>query len=191
MKFLTLLLLFVTSVAFGATAQVNSVVSTGAGSGANPKVPSKTFPLDDAARHITLSFSSDGTAATSFHGAYQLGGLGAPAGQYQVPAGKVTYCTAANVNSSGAGAFTFGYSTASFAENVIVAPAGAVYYGPGTLTAGANAPTISLFTGTLGVYDSVPLVVAWDSAAAANVYPFIQMNAGTPNLYMYLDCFEK
>lgn len=164
-----------------ATAQINAIINQG--SGRNSRVQSRTFPLSDITRHITLAMQPSGVQY-GYYGAYKLGGTG---GQYQVPGGKTLYCTSINMNAGGALGYMFGYSTATFTEATLVAPTGAVYYGAGTTSAGANtAGVIVAPSSIIGIYEMTQIMVSW----AASKYPFIQTNSTLEQGYILLDCIE-
>lgn len=180
MKFLSLILLLVTSTVFAAGAQVNSVSQGGFQQSA--AVPALIQPLSDLSRRITLiAGTQNAGTGTDF---FKLAAMSTGGGQYQVAGTGSLHCMAVSYSTNTTTNFLlFGYGDTAVTDNDPTAPTTPIYFGPDST---ADKGFVAVTSG-ISTYISTPIFMSF----AANKFPFVKVSGSATNqFHITLDCVQ-
>lgn len=179
MKYIiTLLMILITNVCFGASAQVNNIAQGGFNPGA--AIPAITSPVGDL-RKITLTNGSNSTTNTT--GYFRLASMASPGGQYQVAGTGSLECYGISYATNSAEYFLFGYGDTAVTDDDPSAPTTPIYFGV------SSDPTkaFNYNSGGLQTLVSRPMHMRFP----ANKYPFMRISATAGSqFYIQLECIQ-
>lgn len=179
MKFLSLLLLVLTSAAFGATAQVNNVQMVGGGGTSSS--PGVIIPEGNAAGYKTLLATADTAGANSTY--WRFTDPSNSVASYQVPAGKkfqiTSMCIISTCSTLTDCEVTLGTGTAAVTNGSASAPAGDFPWI--TATPSGNNATLFGLVNSNGALTCVQLPFSF----AQNLFPYMKVGViGFQTVYL-------
>lgn len=181
MKFLTsLFLLLVTTVAFGATAQVNSISQGGFKTDA--EIPTIVAPLEEPRRLTLFNANYSITGGDRF---FQLASLASPGGQYQVAGTGSLDCFGVSYATSAPLYYIFGYGDTAVVDDDASAPTNPVYFATSSTS---NTQGMYMGSGAITTFQVRPIKMSF----AASKYPFMKVAGSAGQQFqIQLDCFQN